>query len=89
MSDSNWAELVIGGFLLGSVLCSAYYIYRARSLYRIAMLMICAGIIISTIFILVDDYLHNIPVWLKAGYLIGYSLMAAGFTIVIKKRRAE
>jgi len=53
------------------------------------MLIICTGIIISTVFILVDDYLHSIPVWLRIGYLIGYSLMASGFFIVIRKRRAE
>jgi len=84
----DWVELVIGGFLLGSVLCSAYYIWRNQeSNTRIAFLTICAGIVISTVFILVDDYLHDIPLWLRIGYLLGYSLMAAGFLIAIKERR--
>jgi len=85
----DWAFLAIGGFLLGSVAYTGWYTTRIEPEVRGGYATIGAGVALVVCVNTWVDFVRDSSDWFRAFTLVGYLLVAAGLTLIVRERRTE
>jgi hypothetical protein len=83
----DWAYLVLGGFLLGSVARTGWYTTRYEPQARPGYALIGTGVALVVAIGTWVDWQRDVTDWLRAVMLVGYTLVAAGLTLIARERR--
>jgi len=85
----DWAFLAISGFLLGSLGYTGWYTTRWEPEARLPYAVIGIGVVLVVTVNTWIDFIRDVSDWFRATTILGYAIVAAGLTLLVKERRGR
>jgi len=82
----DYVYIGIGGFLLGSFLYTGYYTVQYEPDVKFGYILVGIGMIIAVSVTAYVDFLRERNGWYRGLTLLGYSVIAAGLTSIVRAR---